>query len=117
MGFTRIMQAVSSADGSPPGEPCVMVIFGASGDLTKRLLMPSPLNLSCDGLLPTRFAVAGMAMDELTSEAFRERMATNVRKFATRPTFDAVAWERLSKRLSSPVASMSRPPSCDCWRS
>ena len=36
----------------PPGEPCLIVIFGASGDLTKRLLMPAFYNLTCDGLLP-----------------------------------------------------------------
>ena len=36
----------------PTSEPCVMVIFGASGDLTKRLLMPALYNLACDGLLP-----------------------------------------------------------------
>ena len=54
----------------PRGAPCVMVIFGASGDLTKRLLMPALYNLACDGLLPEEFAIVGMAMDELTSEAF-----------------------------------------------
>lgn len=48
-----------------------MVIFGASGDLTKRLLMPALYNLACDGLLPKRFALVGVAMDELTTEQFR----------------------------------------------
>ncbi|MFO0745514.1 MAG: glucose-6-phosphate dehydrogenase [Myxococcota bacterium] len=99
MGFTRIMQAVSSADGSPPGDPCVMVIFGASGDLTRRLLMPALHNLASDGLLPARFAVVGMAMDELSDDAFRERMSAAVRTFATRPTFDEAAWQRLAPKL------------------
>jgi len=100
MGFTRIMQAVSSADGSPPGEPCIMVIFGASGDLTKRLLMPALHNLSGDGLLPTRFAIVGMALDELTSDTFRDRMNGAVRTFATRPRFDELAWDRLARKLN-----------------
>ena len=63
-----------SAGASLRGCPCVMVIFGASGDLTKRLLMPALYNLACDGLLPRQFAVVGTAMDDLTTETFRERM-------------------------------------------
>ena len=44
---------------NPPSEPCIMVIFGASGDLTKRLLVPALYNLHCDGLLAKNFAVLG----------------------------------------------------------
>ncbi len=42
--------AQGPVDASPPGEPCILVIFGASGDLTKRLLVPALYNLGCDGL-------------------------------------------------------------------
>ncbi|MFQ5356369.1 MAG: glucose-6-phosphate dehydrogenase, partial [Mariprofundaceae bacterium] len=45
-------------------DPCIIVIFGASGDLTKRLLIPSLFNLYCDHLLPDSFAILGMAMDD-----------------------------------------------------
>ena len=45
---------------NPLSEPCVMVIFGASGDLTKRLLVPALYNLACDGLLSDTFAVVGV---------------------------------------------------------
>ncbi len=55
----------------PPGEPCLIVIFGASGDLTKRLLMPAFYNLTCDGLLPEQFAIVGIALDELSTDDFR----------------------------------------------
>jgi glucose-6-phosphate 1-dehydrogenase len=51
--------------------PGVLVILGASGDLTKRLLMPALYNLACDGLLPDDFAVVGMARGAMTTEAFR----------------------------------------------
>ena len=44
-------------------DPCILVIFGASGDLTKRLLMPALFNLACDRLLPGRFAIVGIALD------------------------------------------------------
>ena len=44
-----------------PADPCTVVIFGASGDLTKRLLLPSLYNLSEEGLLPDHFAIIGIA--------------------------------------------------------
>lgn len=99
MGFTTIMKAVKAAEHSPPGEPCIMVIFGASGDLTRRLLMPALYNLYCDGLLPVRFAVVGMALDGLSSEGFRERLDQDIRTFATRPDFNEINWLGLSRKL------------------
>ena len=86
-------------DGSHPGNPCVMVIFGASGDLTKRLLMPALYNLHRDGLLPPAFAVVGTAREELSSDAFRERMSQDIRAFNTRKDFDPRAWDGLGARL------------------
>ena len=83
-----------------PAEPCVVVIFGASGDLTKRLLMPSFYNLACDGLLPEQFAIVGIAMDDMTSEAFREKMSTDIKQFSTRKEFDAKKWDWLCSRLN-----------------
>ena len=73
MATTQTISARSleAAAGSAAGDRCLMVIFGASGDLTKRLLMPALYNLSCDGLLPAQFAIIGMAMDELTTDSFR----------------------------------------------
>jgi glucose-6-phosphate 1-dehydrogenase len=83
-----------------PGERCILVIFGASGDLTKRLLMPALYNLACDGLLPEQFAIVGMAMDELTTDEFRARMARDIRTFSTRKEFDADCWDELAARLN-----------------
>jgi glucose-6-phosphate 1-dehydrogenase len=80
-------------------EPCLMVLFGASGDLTKRLLIPALYNLACDGLLPKRWALVGVAVDELTSDEFRERMAGDIRRFSTRRQFDADVWRDFERRL------------------
>src|SRR3954470_21496618 len=85
---------------SPPSEPCVMLIFGASGDLTKRLLVPALYNLACDGLLSSNFAVLGTAMDPLTTEQFRGRMNDDIQKFHTRPVFDPKPWEDLVGRFN-----------------
>ena len=88
----------SRAD-NPPSQPCVMLIFGASGDLTKRLLVPALYNLACDGLLSENFAVLGTAMDPLTTEQFRQRMSQDIQKFHTRKAFDPAAWEKLVARF------------------
>jgi glucose-6-phosphate 1-dehydrogenase len=76
-----------------------MVIFGASGDLTKRLLMPAIYNLACDGLLPERFAIIGSAMEDLSSEQFRDRMSATIREFSTRAQFDHSVWDDLVRRV------------------
>lgn len=81
-------------------ERCILVIFGASGDLTKRLLMPSLYNLMVDGLLPEQFAVVGMAMDELTTDDFRRRMSQDIQQFKTSPVVDEGAWAKLCARLN-----------------
>jgi glucose-6-phosphate 1-dehydrogenase len=88
-----------SMERQPCAEPCVIVIFGASGDLTKRLLMPAFYNLVCDGLLPEPFAIVGTAMDEFTIESFREKMSADIRQFSTRREFDTAAWDWLCSRL------------------
>ncbi|MBM4344289.1 MAG: glucose-6-phosphate dehydrogenase [Deltaproteobacteria bacterium] len=82
-----------------PADPCVLVIFGASGDLTKRLLMPALYNLHCDGLLDPRTSIVGIAMDDLTSEVFRDRLSADIRKFSTRKQFDEGAWADLVRRI------------------
>lgn len=73
-------------------DPCIMVIFGASGDLTKRLLIPSLFNLYCDNLLPDAFAILGMAMDDFTTDSFRDRMSEDVRNYSRQEQFDHHAW-------------------------
>ncbi len=55
--------------------PCVFVLFGASGDLTKRKLIPALFNLVQAKLLPDNFALVGVAVDDLTVEAFRAQVS------------------------------------------
>src|ERR1700675_3209107 len=56
--------------------PCVMVLFGASGDLTKRKLIPALYNLVKAKLLPKTFAVVGVAFDDLTRDQFRDQVTS-----------------------------------------
>jgi glucose-6-phosphate 1-dehydrogenase len=76
-------------------EPCAMVIFGASGDLTKRKLFPALYSLAFRQLLPEQFAVLGVARTEETDDAFRERMKAAVQEFG-RDEFRDDVWERLA---------------------
>ena len=69
----------TSASASP-APPCTLVIFGATGDLTSRLLVPSLCHLHRSGLLPKDFAVIGVARSELSDGDFRQRLEENVRK-------------------------------------
>ncbi|NIO17252.1 MAG: glucose-6-phosphate dehydrogenase [Deltaproteobacteria bacterium] len=81
-----------------PGEPCVMVIFGASGDLTRRKLIPALHNLANNDLLPEEFAVVGIARSVKSTEEFRREMDDNIEEFATGGV-DREAWGALSRRF------------------
>src|SRR5688500_2852659 len=63
-------------------DPCVMVIFGATGDLTKRKLFPALYNLARENFLPPNFAIVGVGRQEMTSEEFRAQMHDNLKEFA-----------------------------------
>src|SRR5882724_5928867 len=65
-----------------PGDPCVMVIFGASGDLTRRKLIPALYNLGKHHLLSREFAVVGVARDAMTTEEFRAKLKQDLKQFA-----------------------------------
>jgi len=62
-------------------DPCVMVIFGATGDLTKRKLFPALYNLAKDGFLPEKFAIVGVGRQEMLSEDFRKQIITDLKEF------------------------------------
>ena len=58
-----------------PPPPCAIVIFGANGDLTKRLIVPALYNLARTGLLPPRFALIGVDHNDKSSEDWRDGAA------------------------------------------
>ncbi|MGB8630079.1 MAG: glucose-6-phosphate dehydrogenase, partial [Xanthobacteraceae bacterium] len=79
-----------------PADPCCFIIFGASGDLTHRLLVPALYNLGAAGLLPKAFAVIGVARSASSSDAFRDDLKKSLAKFTTRPLDERVVKELLS---------------------
>ena len=64
-----------------PADPCLMVILGASGDLTERKLVPALYNLYLNGGLPQPFRIVGCARTPMTDEQFREKLRTAIEKF------------------------------------
>jgi glucose-6-phosphate 1-dehydrogenase len=75
--------------------PCAMVLFGASGDLTKRKLVPALFNLAKASLLPKNFAILGVAVDQLTEEEFRSQVTS----FLLAEDRGTEAWEWFQQRL------------------
>jgi glucose-6-phosphate 1-dehydrogenase len=88
-----------------PADPCCLVIFGASGDLTHRLLVPALYNLGVAGLLPEAFALIGCARSASSNEAFRDDLAKSLPKFATRQIDESVV-----KRVLACVAYVQGEP-------
>src|SRR3954469_25808865 len=98
------------------GPPCAMVIFGSSGDLTKRLLIPALYNLAKAGRLSDKFALIGVDRTDRSHEEFRAYLAEGVRSFvsdtATGPVtapFDARAWEFLAARMTHLKGDVTDP--------
>jgi glucose-6-phosphate 1-dehydrogenase len=75
-----------------------MVIFGGSGDLTKRKLIPALYNLAREKGLAREFAIVGFATREMTSESFREQLSQDIKRFAT-STVDEEVWNWFRQRI------------------
>lgn len=82
-----------------PAGPCTMVIFGANGDLTSRLLMPALYHLAVDGLLPEAFHIVGYARNDFTPDELRARLREAVVTHVA-SSIDATRLDWLVSRLS-----------------
>src|ERR671923_439371 len=80
-------------------DPCVLLIFGASGDLTTKKLLPALYSLAFRRLLPERFAILGVARTEETDDEFRERMKEAVKEHARDP-FQEEIWDALAEGMA-----------------
>jgi len=96
-------------------DPCSFVIFGVTGDLTHRLVIPALYNLEASGLLPDKFCVVGVARGGMSEEDLRNSLMKGLREFATRPVEDARA-KRLLDCLTSIEADPKEPASFDAMR-
>src|SRR5882672_11133942 len=84
---------------SRPPDPCVVVIFGVTGDLTHRKLMPALYNLAREGDLPDRFAVIGTSTSVTSADEFRTQLHDSVSKFSRTRPLDEGVWQKFSAPL------------------
>jgi glucose-6-phosphate 1-dehydrogenase len=96
-------------------DPCSFVIFGVTGDLAHRLVIPALYNLAATDLLPEQFCVVGIARTAMSDEELRDSLMKGLREFATRTVDDAIAM-RLLQCVSCLVADPDKPDSFDEMR-
>ncbi len=110
-----ILDAPPRRPAAPPG-PCAMVIFGAGGDLTKRLLVPALYNLARTGLLPTGFALIGVDLRPMTAgewaaslRAMLESFVGNAASESRVTAIDQTTWQRLAGAMSTLQGDLGDP--------
>jgi glucose-6-phosphate 1-dehydrogenase len=98
-----------------PAPPCVLVIFGASGDLAKRKLIPAIYNLAAGGFLPEEFAIAGISRSPMSDDEFRQKMSQDLHTFET-GTLEPERVEWLKRRLSYIAGDLDQAATYDRLR-
>ena len=93
-------------------EPCAFVIFGVTGDLAHRLVIPALYNLAATDLLPDDFCIVGVARKKLSDDDLRKSLMDGLKQFATRKVDEAIATKLLAC-LSCIEADPSEPDSFD----
>ena len=106
-----------------PADPCAMVIFGATGDLTKRLVIPALYNLSRTKVLPEHFALIGVARAQGTTESWRDQLYDTLKSFVGNATtefdveqIDEAAWKRLAEKMVYVRGDLNKPELYDKLR-
>lgn len=111
-----VPKVVPSAPSLSPADPCTMVIFGAGGDMTKRLMIPALYNLSRTDVLPEKFAVIGIDLAESTIASWRNGLHDALESFVGQggtefspARIDESAWQRLAARMSYIQGDLTKP--------
>src|ERR1019366_5155585 len=112
MAQTEVLPAAIKPRTGRTADPCVMVIFGYSGDLTRRKLIPALYNLASQQLLSREFAVVGMGRTLMSDEDARKKLTQEFKQFAT-GTVDAELWEWFVRRVSYVSGDFDDPATYD----
>ena len=117
----RISPAIRVAESPPrrqakPADPCTMVIFGASGDLTKRLVVPALYNLARTNMLPENFSLIGVARTEESGKSWLAHLHTMLESFIGNASaefdvdhIDEAVWKRLADKMSYIHGDLTKP--------
>ena len=93
----------------PKADPCVAVIFGASGDLTKRKLVPALYDLAYFGAIPRNFEVLGVGRDYMSEDDFRASVREGTKNSKDVEKFTDELWNKFASRLSYIAGDLSDP--------
>jgi glucose-6-phosphate 1-dehydrogenase len=107
-------QGLATSDRVP--SPCALVIFGASGDLTKRKLVPALYNLAVSRLLPPGFSVLGVARRPKSDDDFRAEQRESVAKYSRRKPIDEVVWNDFAHGVGYVQGDFNVPATYDALR-
>src|SRR5271166_86116 len=99
MAQTEVLPAAVKPRVGRTADPCVMVIFGYSGDLTRRKLIPALYNLASQQLLSRAFAVIGVGRGPMSDDDARKKLTEQCKQFAT-GAVDADLWEWFVRRIN-----------------
>jgi glucose-6-phosphate 1-dehydrogenase len=109
------------ASGAKPAGPCCMVIFGAAGDLTKRLVVPALYNLACAKLLPNEFAIVGVDLADRGDEDWRQSfhgMITDFLEHSGEPEqLKQDVWQWLTSRMTYQKGDLNDPATYEALKS
>ena len=93
----------------PTGDSCVLVIFGATGDLTNRKLIPGLYNLACEGCMNPEFEVLGIGRTPMSSEEFRKKTGGAAVNSKDTREFSESGWSDFQTRLHYMVGDINDP--------
>ena len=105
----------SQAESAAPAPPCAMVIFGAAGDLTQRLVVPALYNLARSRQLSSRFRLVGVDLARMTAEQWRKNLTEAMEGFVVRggefhvDEVDHTVWRWLAERMSYVQGDINDP--------
>src|ERR1019366_3445739 len=112
MAQTEILPATTKPRVGRTGDPCVMVIFGFTGDLTRRKLIPALHNLASQQLLSREFAVIGVGRTPMSNDDARKKVSEDFKQFATAGV-DADLWEWFVRRIGYVSGNFDDPATYD----
>jgi glucose-6-phosphate 1-dehydrogenase len=90
-------------------EPCTVIIFGASGDLAKRKLIPALYRLVQERLLPAEFAIVGLGRTAMTDDEFRDKMKASVLEFSEAKHVDEEIWHSFAQGIHFLPSNIDKP--------
>ena len=94
-------------------DPCTVVIFGASGDLTKRKLLPALYRLTQERLLPAEFAILGFSRSPMSHEEFRSKMKDAIVTYSEAKRVDEAVWQSFAQGMYYISGDINDP---DCYK-